>query len=682
MPLKSRRPTPQSERGAVAVIVAALTTILLVVAALGVDLASQVQRKHLLINQLDSASTAAAFELGSDGSIADSVAAAQAYFAANGLGTLDLHDLDFWCVVARKLDGNNNPLTPEQAADYQIPTTASGGGTCNPDAASSSTRWHRSEYQNRQRAWDGRRFSMTCNNTLCAVPCALQAGPGNSWNPGNSLANNRAITCNTIRVGAEQDVPFSFAPVMGIDEGSTGAQLSVACAGSCGEVAPNPLDVVVVADRTGSMDGFRDDLVAGIKSMLQVMTPEQQYVALGAIGPSNYGRKTSPTAESLPCSTNGLTRASGSASGHATRGGWVPIPFRNDYLGNVDSSGARSLNTSSSLVSGVECLINASSTGTVLATPLKFAARYVLGLSGDDNNIAALGGSDRSGEPQKVIIFETDGEPNESPATTTGAVDITNSSEIFSKSNSHTASNSPPTLTTSSGTTSGKPSSASPAPPSPWDDPTRYPNTYTSGGNSYNYSYNYRTATSTRTETRSMNGGQKACENFLEVARQAKAQDILVITIGYNLGGVYCSRSNSVSLPAAQTTQGGAPWISQIAPTACRGAGSGTKASPYAINNSCRQNMTITYTVPQDRQQYASSQASGDKLITEVLAAAAGGTEFPASTSNGCVDSTSIAAENSDGDLFYCAAEGDDLAPLFVTALGSVTGGVKLIRLP
>ena len=141
---------------------------------------------------------------------------------------------------------------------------------------------------------------MSCSDTLCAVPCALQAKTTNNWNPGNSTYNNRPIKCNTIRVGAEQDVPFSFAGVMGINEGSTGSQISVACAGSCGAVAPNPMDVVVVADRTLSMTcrsaasltgdspctDYREDLVNGIKSMLQVMTPEQQFVSLGALGPS------------------------------------------------------------------------------------------------------------------------------------------------------------------------------------------------------------------------------------------------------------------------------------------------------------------------------------------------------------------------------------------------------------
>ena len=92
---------------------------------------------------------------------------------------------------------------------------------------------------------------MTCSTTLCAVPCALNAKPGQQLEPGQLGRQRLPITCNTIRVGAEQDVPFTFAPAIGVDEGSTGSQIAVACKGSCGAVASNPMNVVVVTDRTG-----------------------------------------------------------------------------------------------------------------------------------------------------------------------------------------------------------------------------------------------------------------------------------------------------------------------------------------------------------------------------------------------------------------------------------------------
>ena len=130
--IKRRR---RSERGAVTVLFAILVVVLFAVAALGVDIAQQVNRKHLLINQLDSAATAAAAKLGAEnGSIAAAVAAAADYFANSGQGELDLDKIDFWCVVARKLNGDNTPFNPPGSPTAQIPTPTQAGGVCNPDA--------------------------------------------------------------------------------------------------------------------------------------------------------------------------------------------------------------------------------------------------------------------------------------------------------------------------------------------------------------------------------------------------------------------------------------------------------------------------------------------------------------------------------------------------------------------
>ena len=103
----------RSERGAVAVLFAVLCLVLFGVAALGVDLAQQVNRKHQLINQLDAASTAAAAKLGAEnGTITDAVTAAQAFFAANGEGELDPDKIDFWCVVAREAHRRQRAAQP------------------------------------------------------------------------------------------------------------------------------------------------------------------------------------------------------------------------------------------------------------------------------------------------------------------------------------------------------------------------------------------------------------------------------------------------------------------------------------------------------------------------------------------------------------------------------------------
>ena len=70
--------------------------------------------------------------------------------------------------------------------------------------------------------------------------------------------------------------------------------------------------------------------------------------------------------------------------------------------------------------------------------------------------------------------------------------------------------------------------------------------------------------------------------------------------------------------------------------------------------------------------------------MRDVLAAAA--SDAPsggASTAGDCSTATGIAAENmTDGDYFFCATKGDELAEIFKTAFNQVSGGIRLIRLP
>jgi hypothetical protein len=150
--------------------------------------------------------------------------------------------------------------------------------------------------------------------------------------------------------------------------------------------------------------------VAGIKSTLQTMTRNQQYVALGTIHRSS----ASPGS----CITT--------PSSSATLGPWIPVPYQNNYtLNPTTPGGTPPLNPASPLVSGLTCLTS-SSGGTYLASPLKAAARYVLGLT--PNNLGTL--PTRSYPPRNAIIFETDGQPNE--AAITGSTDLNTASDIGS----------------------------------------------------------------------------------------------------------------------------------------------------------------------------------------------------------------------------------------------------------
>jgi hypothetical protein len=213
-------------------------------------------------------------------------------------------------------------------------------------------------------------------------------------------------------------VPFAFGPAIGTSQGTTGSETSVACKGSCGTIPPNPMDVAVVADRTGSMSSTDiNAMITGIESMFQAMTPTQQYVALGTIGRSAQS-PSSPT-----CS--GSSKALSQPSTSDTLGPWMPVPFSADYL----ISGTKTLNAGSHLVQAVNCLKNSSSTQTHLASAMKAAARYLLGPPFYDLTTSyPAGASPRTGTIRKAIIFETDGTPNES--TISGTTTLTTAGDI------------------------------------------------------------------------------------------------------------------------------------------------------------------------------------------------------------------------------------------------------------
>ncbi|MGZ4553593.1 MAG: pilus assembly protein TadG-related protein [Mycobacteriaceae bacterium] len=469
----------------VTILVALLGVTLMIAAAMAVDITMQTNRQQNLHATLDAAAQAGAYDLPDSATTAkaDALLFAQRHDTTE-TGSL-VPNVDFWCIVAAI------GSAPSYAPDItQIPSM------CNPGAGPYTTA-----------SYPG----LTCSPALCAIPCPATG------------------VCNTIRVSQARDVPFHFGPAGGLDHGSTGALESVACKGGCGNLVPNPMNVVVVADRTGSMSTTDvSSMINGIESMFQVMTPSLQYVALGTIGRS---ATTSHSTANCDSTNKGLSWPSGSPS----TGDWIPVQFANDYL-----SGA-SLNGSSPLVKGVNCLAQQSGTGTALASPMKAAARYLLGL--DPNNLSSLPA--RPGTPQNVIIFETDGQPNEE--ITGGTTDLNTAGDI------------------GAGTSAGL----------------------------------------------------TACNNLNTVASNAKAKGILIITIAYNLSGARC-------------------------------------------------------------------QGSGTPLVTDTLAAAASDKQSGgASTAdNACSTVAEQTAENSDGDYFFCAASGSDMASIFTTAIAQASKGIRLMNLP
>ncbi|MFL6155345.1 MAG: TadE/TadG family type IV pilus assembly protein [Marmoricola sp.] len=566
----------RSESGAVAVMFALLATVLMGMAALGVDFASQVNERQKLQDAMDAGAQAGAFQLPTNGvrSKADALAFAK---ASDPIAT---PAVDYFCVVASTSNGS---LWTVDAS--QIPSV------CNPASVKVGSTWS----------------GLRCGSKICSIPCVPTVGD----------------VCNTIRLADKKDVDFTFAKVLGISKGGTGATDAVACKGSCGTIPPNPMDVAVVADRTGSMSSTDvNSMITGIKAMLKVMTPAQQYVSLGSIG------RASSTAPSS-CKS--------SPSTSTTTGPWMPTPFTTGYL----NAAGTDVNPSSQLIKDISCLTTASSTGTSLAAPLKAASRYLLGSSvGGSNNLSSLPARN-TGTPRKVLIFETDGQPNET-ASTAGSASLTSSTDLFSNTGDYDTTN----------TTLG-----------PVGVPVTVTTTTGSGASKITINTTTTYNTTTKTTAHVYVGGQNACSNLQNVAANAKAAGILVITIAYNMSGVTCDQSNPTPPASTSTTVDGLPTVVS-----------------NVLSGKVR---TILQTVTRTITNVTWSAPTGNQVTSVLASVASPLTNGTASTNNtDCGTTTGRAAENADGDYFFCAASGTDMAPIFKTALSQAGAGIKLIRLP
>lgn len=329
----------RDERGAIAVVAALVSVVLFGFAALAVDVAQLVNEKQELHDTLDMAAQTGAGMLPADGDGARAAALANA-----GNNDPDATpEIDFFCVVGSKPSGGGHAVETAH-----IPLS------CDPGPPPYT--------------------GVSCDASICAIPCFPAQGG----------------LCNTLRARDDKVVPFVFGPVISIDEGDTGTLTSVACKGACGSVPPNPMDLVVVGDRTGSMGSTIDDLEDAIEGLLEFLSPELHHVALGTIG-----RSSSSAPASCP------SRPSGSRSS----GPWIAAGFSSSYDTTDVEPPTRppALSSSDPLARAVGCISETnSSTGTYLAAPMR-AARELL-----------AGATSRPAPVHKAIIFMTDGEPNES----------------------------------------------------------------------------------------------------------------------------------------------------------------------------------------------------------------------------------------------------------------------------
>jgi Putative Flp pilus-assembly TadE/G-like len=204
------------------------------------------------------------------------------------------------------------------------------------------------------------------------------------------LSQKPCNPANAIVVDETTTSPTIFAKVLGIDSFTIHARATALMS----QGAPAPAHIMIVVDRTGSMNNpcnaggtkmtcLRD----GIKAFLTGMDPAYNKVGLIAFPPG-----TGNACTFSPKTTDGPT-----SDYDAHPNGYVVVPLSNDYKTSATSP----LNSSSALVSTVNCIKAGGTTATATAIDV---AHATLQASHDP-------------KAQDVIIFMTDGESNYGPCT-------------------------------------------------------------------------------------------------------------------------------------------------------------------------------------------------------------------------------------------------------------------------
>jgi hypothetical protein len=232
------------------------------------------------------------------------------------------------------------------------------------------------------------------------VPGACDPGVGAAWTVDGDRAYatcqpSQGHVCNTLVVSGPAEVDFNFAPVLGILKGSTGARTAAACKGVCGEPPEIPVDLVMILDRTGSMNGVdTENSRRAADSVRAVYDPRLQWMSLGLLHRSQ--------------TVNGcITKADNSDPWSATVPGdlrrWVPIgltgtgaSFDSDYTAD-----------DSRMAKAIACFNNSGGQGTDLADPVRMAT-WELETNGRKNAV-------------KAILLLSDGKPNNSSISTVRA---------------------------------------------------------------------------------------------------------------------------------------------------------------------------------------------------------------------------------------------------------------------
>ena len=196
------------------------------------------------------------------------------------------------------------------------------------------------------------------------------------------------IACNpgtnkwdTIVVEVERPAEAWFARIFGIQEALVRDVRAAGCRGACGGSPFQPVDVVQILDRTGSMsDGDMVNAKDGARALLEYFNGDFQHVGLAVLGPSLSWANPCPSGSSASL--------------------WLPVNLSDDY-----QTAPGTLNDGSRLVSTIDCL-DQSAVGTNIGSPLEAAT----------NELVTNG---RPGLKWGIVLL-TDGAANAMPSEDTG----------------------------------------------------------------------------------------------------------------------------------------------------------------------------------------------------------------------------------------------------------------------